>query len=114
MALLPGSALAASELAGIAAGEALLQLGLDLPPLRLQQLRSAAAGGDSAPLELLLAEHPHLATADVSVLQQVSETLGAGQQQQPLMLKAAAVALDAGSVGKALALLLPLASQQYK
>lgn len=49
--LLPGSAAAQEQLAGIAAAQQLHALGLDLPPLRLQQLREQAAGGGGSELD---------------------------------------------------------------
>ncbi len=49
--LLPDSTVAREQLASIAAAEELQQLGLDLPPLQLQQLRAQAASGDGRVLE---------------------------------------------------------------
>ena len=49
--LLPASAAAQRELASISAAEQLQRLGLDLPPLQLQQLQERAAGGESKVLE---------------------------------------------------------------
>lgn len=51
LALLPDSAAGQEQLGAIAAGEQLKQLGLDLPPLQLQQLREQAASGGGKVLE---------------------------------------------------------------
>ena len=62
----------------------------------------------------LLAEHPELAAADSSKLMQLAAALGATQQQQPLLLRAAQMAHAAGDWRRSQSLLLLLAGQQFK
>ncbi len=62
----------------------------------------------------LLADHPHLASIESSKLLQLTTALGAApQQQQPLLLRAAATALAAKELPRAEHLLLMLVAQQY-
>ena len=49
--LLPDSPAAQDQLASIRAAEQLQRVGLDLPPLQLQQLQARAAAGDGRVLE---------------------------------------------------------------
>lgn len=49
--LLPDSPAAQDQLAAIRAAEQLQRVGLDLPPLQLQQLQARAATGDGRVLE---------------------------------------------------------------
>ncbi|KAL4457607.1 hypothetical protein ABPG75_012472 [Micractinium tetrahymenae] len=112
--LLPASAAAREQLAGIAAAEQLQKLGLDLPPLQLQQLHAQAAAGDTQALEQLLAEHPKLLAADSGTLGQLAAALGLEQQQQPLLLRAAAAAHAAGELRRAESLLRVLVEHRYR
>ena len=112
-ALAPASAAAHEALASIAAGERLRQLGVDLPPLRLQQLQAQAATSGTAVLEKLMADYPQLAAADSATLGQVAAALGLAAQQQPLLLRAAGAAHTAGDLRRAERLLLALAGQHF-
>ncbi|PRW56208.1 MAG2-interacting 2 [Chlorella sorokiniana] len=111
--LLPDSLVAQDQLASIRASEQLQRVGLDLPPLQLQQLQARAAAGDGCVLEQLLEEHPQLAAADSSTLGQLAAALGIAEQQQPLLLRAAEAAHAAGDVQRTQSLLLMLAGQHY-
>lgn len=112
--LLPDSAAAREQLAGIAAAEQLQRLGLDLPPLQLQQLHAEASAGDTRALEQLLAEHPKLLAADSTTLGQLAAALGLERQQQALLLRAATAAHAAGELARAQGLLQLLVEHQYR
>lgn len=112
--MLPASAAARKQLAAISRAEELRELGLDLPPLQLQQLQEQAASGDAAVLQRLLAEHPGLLAADSSALGRLAAALGLERQQEPLLLRAAEAAHAAGNRQGAQNLLSTLAAQHYK
>eukprot|EP00887_Chlorella_sp_A99_P001469 scaffold8.g1469.t1 len=112
LSVLPDSAAARHELSGVRAALRLRDLGVQLAPIQLHQLRQLGAEGSQRLLEQILASNPRLAQ-DADSVMQLAEIVGGSGSRSQLLLRAAVAALGGGDVGQAEGIALQLVRHRH-